>query len=100
MAEGILANLPIEQDDQDPVVSELVAASGSVSGEPLPEDGDASVLEDVSTAADEATDERRKWYVVHCYSGYENKVKRNLEQRISSKDMEGFIFQFVVPKEE
>jgi transcriptional antiterminator NusG len=41
-----------------------------------------------------------KWYVVHCYSGYENKVKRNLEQRISSMGMEDFIFQVIVPTEE
>jgi transcriptional antiterminator NusG len=45
-------------------------------------------------------DEGKRWYVVHCYSGYENKVKRNLEQRISSMDMESFIFQVVVPTEE
>lgn len=42
----------------------------------------------------------REWYVVHCYSGYENKVKRNLEQRISSMSMESFIFQVIVPTEE
>ena len=43
---------------------------------------------------------QRQWYVVHCYSGYENKVKRNLEQRISSMGMEEFIFQVIVPTEE
>jgi transcriptional antiterminator NusG len=42
----------------------------------------------------------REWYVVHCYSGYENKVKRNLEQRISSMGMEDFIFSVIVPTEE
>jgi transcriptional antiterminator NusG len=42
----------------------------------------------------------RQWYVVHCYSGYENKVKRNLEQRISSMGMEDFIFEVIVPTEE
>ena len=49
------------------------------------------------TAAD---DEPRQWYVVHCYSGYENKVKRNLEQRISSMGMEDYIFAVIVPTEE
>ncbi len=43
-----------------------------------------------------AQDERR-WYVVHSYSGYENKVKRNLEQRIESMNMRDKIFQVVVP---
>jgi len=38
--------------------------------------------------------------VVHCYSGYENKVKHNLEQRIESMGMANQIFQVVVPTEE
>lgn len=42
-------------------------------------------------------DDGRRWYVVHSYSGYENKVKRNLEQRIESMEMEDKIFQVVVP---
>jgi transcription termination/antitermination protein NusG len=40
------------------------------------------------------------WYVVHSYAGYENKVKANLESRISSLDMEDYIFQVEVPTEE
>jgi transcriptional antiterminator NusG len=46
------------------------------------------------------TDVAREWFVVHCYSGYENKVKRNLEQRITSMDMENYIFSVIVPTEE
>jgi transcriptional antiterminator NusG len=42
----------------------------------------------------------RAWYVVHSYSGYENKVKTNLEQRIESMGMQDKIFQVVVPTEE
>jgi transcriptional antiterminator NusG len=41
-----------------------------------------------------------EWYVVHSYAGYENKVKTNLESRISSLNMEDFIFQIEVPQEE
>lgn len=40
------------------------------------------------------------WYVVHCYSGYENKVRHNLEQRIETMNMKDFIFDVVVPTEE
>ena len=40
------------------------------------------------------------WYVVHSYAGYENKVKANLETRITSLDMEEFIFQVEVPTRE
>ncbi|MBN1580789.1 MAG: transcription termination/antitermination protein NusG [Anaerolineae bacterium] len=40
-----------------------------------------------------------KWYVIHSYSGYENKVKQNLEQRIASMSMQDQIFRVVVPTE-
>ena len=40
------------------------------------------------------------WYVVHSYAGYENKVKTNLETRISSLDMEDYIYQVEVPTRE
>ena len=46
------------------------------------------------------TDEEALWYVIHTYSGYENKVKQNLEHRIESMDMRGSIFHVVVPTEE
>ncbi|MCL5274006.1 MAG: transcription termination/antitermination protein NusG [Chloroflexi bacterium] len=40
------------------------------------------------------------WYVVHCYSGYENKVKHNLEQRIEAMGVSNLIDEVVVPTEE
>ena len=40
------------------------------------------------------------WYVVHTYAGYENKVKANLESRISSMNMEERIFEVVIPMED
>ncbi len=41
--------------------------------------------------------DERAWFVIHCYSGYEYKVKSNLEQRIESMDMQDYIYQVVVP---
>lgn len=41
----------------------------------------------------------KRWYVLHTYSGYEENVKRNLEQRIDSFDMQDKIFGVLVPKE-
>lgn len=41
----------------------------------------------------------RRWYVIHTYSGQENRVKKNLEQRIESMDVKDKIFQVVVPTE-
>lgn len=62
----------------------------SNSGSPSPEV--AEVLQDA--------DDQRHWYVVHCYSGYENKVRHNLEQRIDTMGMKNKIFDVVVPTEE
>ncbi len=42
----------------------------------------------------------KNWYVIHTYSGYENKVKTNLEHRVSATGMEKHIFQVVIPTEE
>ncbi|SDZ62425.1 transcription antitermination protein nusG [Evansella caseinilytica] len=42
----------------------------------------------------------KNWYVVHTYSGYENKVKTNLEKRVESMDMTDKIFRVLVPVEE
>ena len=43
--------------------------------------------------------EEKSWYVIHTYSGYENKVKTNLEKRIETMHMEVFIFRIMVPTE-
>lgn len=50
--------------------------------------------------ASKEVDSRIKWYVVHTYSGYENKVKANLQRRIASLNMQDKIFQVLVPTEE
>lgn len=54
-----------------------------------------------AAAADETqVQDGRAWYVVHSYSGYENKVKKNLEHRIESMNMQNKIFHVIVPTEE
>lgn len=45
-------------------------------------------------------DDEKQWYVVHCYSGYENKVRHAIEQRIETMGMQDKIFDVVVPTEE
>ncbi len=41
----------------------------------------------------------KRWYVLHTYSGYENRVKMNLESRAQSMQMDDYIFRVVVPEE-
>lgn len=43
--------------------------------------------------------EEKHWYVIHTYSGYEDRVKEELEQRIEAEEMADHIFKVVVPKE-
>ena len=62
-------------------------------------DGDETDLPEDFEEEDEEDDDRA-WYVVHCYSGYENKVRHNLEQRIETMGMKNLIFDVVVPTEE
>jgi transcription termination/antitermination protein NusG len=55
-------------------------------------------VEDESLHSD--TPEGPAWYVIHCYSGYENKVRHNLEQRIETMGMKDRIFDVVIPTQE
>ena len=41
-----------------------------------------------------------RWYVVHTYSGYENKVKTDLEKTVKNRDLEEYFFDIIVPMEE
>ena len=61
------------------------------------------VNETVSATADEepeATDDGRAWYIVQTYSGYENKVKTSLEQRVKAMDLADRIFQVFIPTQD
>lgn len=69
--------------------SERVPASQPVSSDEVPD-----------FSAVEGGPEARSWYVVHCYSGYENKVRHNLEQRIETMGMKDKIFDVVIPTQE
>jgi transcription termination/antitermination protein NusG len=48
----------------------------------------------------EVMEMEKNWYVVHTYSGYENKVKANLEARVETMGMQDKIFRVIVPEEE
>jgi len=61
---------------------------------------DEQAQDDIPPVDTFGEDDGRAWYVVHCYSGYENKVHHNLMQRIESMGMQDMIFDVVVPTEE
>jgi transcriptional antiterminator NusG len=57
--------------------------------------------EEINPSAEQPeVDDDRVWFVIHCYSGYENKVRHNLEQRIETMGMKDKIFDVVIPTQE
>ncbi|NPV68701.1 MAG: transcription termination/antitermination protein NusG [Anaerolineae bacterium] len=86
--------------DPEPIyLDEPEEDSGADEAAVEPEEQHAGPDSGVPQDAEAATDERQ-WYVVHCYSGYENKVRHSIEQRIESMGMQDRIFDVVVPTEE
>ncbi len=85
-----------ENEEETPPREEKPEAEALPAPAPV-SSADASSL--AAEAVREADDERH-WYVIHCYSGYENKVRHNLEQRIDTMNMKDRIFDVVVPTEE
>ena len=76
----------------------VVEADGADSA--LAEDELAEEDEEVERVVESPYDRPGQWYVVHTYAGYENKVKSNLESRISSMNMEDRIYEVVIPMED
>jgi len=83
---------PASATDDDVVDEAIEVPQDLEEGEEIPESLEAQV--------DPDDDSDRNWFVVHCYSGYENKVRHNLEQRIETMGMKSKIFDVVVPTEE
>jgi transcription termination/antitermination factor NusG len=50
--------------------------------------------------SEEKEEQLPKWYVVHTYSGYENKVKTDIEKAVENRNLQDFIFDVIVPMEE
>lgn len=63
-------------------------------------EGSVEATEEPKRPARAGKDDRKHWYVIHTYSGYENKVKANLERRIHSMNMQDKIFRVLVPMED
>jgi transcriptional antiterminator NusG len=94
---------PEEEVSVDEVKSVLRRAGAVAEAEPVAAapvvEAQPEVVPPSAPSADEL-DTGRRWYVIHTYSGYENKVKTNLEHRITSMDMGDKIYQVLVPTEE
>lgn len=82
-----------EDYDPEPVYVEEVKAKPSDNGD----EGDdlPPILDSIMSS-----ENPKQWYVVHCYSGYENKVRYAIEQRIETMGMRDKIFDVIVPTQE
>jgi transcriptional antiterminator NusG len=108
-----------DDDAVDPASTDPASTDPASTDPASTADGDAELdeaapsLDDAADAADAAAPEEEPdvveefkrelrmlpgdWYVIHSYAGYENRVKTNLESRITSLNMEEYIFQIEVP---
>ena len=112
--EDSVEDQPVESEQQEseplqeePLITSDLAEAESAETAPaadVPEKDsvelDLSFLDQDQADQADTDEDGRSWYVVHCYSGYENKVRHNLEQRIETMGMKDMIFDIVVPTEE
>ncbi len=94
-------------ETDDPTLGVPSEADDRVPEEPLEVVSEEELLEIAEEEDEEAParpespyDRAGQWFVVHTYSGYENKVKSNLHSRIASMNMEDRIFECVIPMED
>ena len=108
-AEGAeAAEAPVEPIDE--AAAETPEATSEAVGEPAEEtagaaaqddeSGDAPVKDPLEEFRESLRSKPGDWFVVHTYSGMENRVKANLENRITSLNMEDYIHEVIVPTEE
>jgi transcriptional antiterminator NusG len=79
------------ESEEDKLVSDQSGLSNPESGLPDNPDSEQEIV---------SPEDGPAWYVIHCYSGYENKVRHNLEQRIETMGMKDRVFDVVVPTQE
>ncbi len=94
MAEETLSE---EAQEEEVELEGATASEATTNADGKDKDGAAVVRPSLAPSTGQQENLGKRWYVVHTYSGYENKVKRALERRIESMDMRDKIFQIKVP---
>jgi len=93
----------IEPEGDDDSEVELTALGEEDEDEPEDEadlDKDDAVAKALEELREELESKWGEWYVIHTYSGMENRVKQNVDSRAQSLNMEDYIFETIVPTEE
>ena len=98
---GISAEEKYNEAAEDRADAAWAEAAAELSAEhEAPAAGEPAEVDPIEELRTELRRAPGDWFVVHSYAGYENKVKTNLESRISSLDMEDYIYQVEVPTED
>ena len=93
--DSVSSDVPVDEDQPSD------SGEAASADQPAPEVVSASEQPVISTDDSiEPAPGEAAWYVIHCYSGYENKVRHNLEQRIETMGMKDKIFDVVIPTQE
>jgi transcriptional antiterminator NusG len=88
----------LEQENQEENNAEQPAPAAPADSSKLKSRSEKQLPSDLPPV--EVMQEGPAWYVIHCYSGYENKVRHNLEQRIETMGMKDKIFDVFIPMQE
>lgn len=103
LQEVLAEDAPSRSPALESAALESPAAESAQNEDAAPEEAapEETAAEDAAPEApSRARKDNRNWFVVHTYSGYENKVKANLERRIHSMGMQDKIFRVLVPMED
>ncbi len=84
-------------EEMEKNLDENIESSTDMVSDEVLSDTETSASEESAAASNATTNENAHWYVVHTYSGYENKVKDNLESAIVNRHLENQIFEVRVP---
>ena len=95
------------EEKLDEITHATVDVDASSASSPLTDTAETRVAPELDTVQETSSppiaddeEDPSDWFVVHCYSGYENKVRHNLEQRIESMGMKDMIFDVIIPTQE
>jgi len=96
---------PMDDYEQQPALddsgaSDVASSYAGAADEPYEDQLPIELSDEGAAEGGEPDAAKPQWYVVHCYSGYENKVKKNLEHRAESMGMQSYILEVIVPTEE
>ena len=107
----VIEETPADENPAEPAASDTTATDETTAADAPVIDEDALIYEKVDEVDEDGQviappkvvspyDRPGKWYVVHTQSGYEKKVKQNLEARTASMNMDGRIHEVVIPMED